>query len=98
MLFVIYALDKPGSGAIRAANRDAHRKRLVEHDHKLKVVSAGPMLDAADAMIGSLIIVEAASLGLVEAYLEGDPYQRAGLFASVDVRPFRWSIGGPAAV
>ena len=30
MHFVVYALDKPGSGDMRAAHRDAHRARLRE--------------------------------------------------------------------
>ncbi len=97
MHFVIYALDKPGSGAVRAAHREAHRNRLVHHDHPVKVVAAGPLLDVADAMIGSLIIIEAAAIGLVKTFLAGDPYQLNGLFASVDIRPFRWTIGAPPA-
>jgi uncharacterized protein YciI len=62
MHFVVYALDKPGSGDIRAAHRDAHRARLREPGQPLKVVTAGPMLDDAKNAIGSLLIIDAARI------------------------------------
>ena len=43
--FVVYVLDKLGSGDIRAAHRDAHRARLREPGEALKVLTAGPMLE-----------------------------------------------------
>lgn len=96
MHFVVYALDKPGMGEVRARNRPAHRERLRAHDHPLTVVVAGPLLDDDGAMIGTMMIVEAETKGAVEAYLADDPYQLEGLFGQVDVRPFAWGIGAPA--
>ncbi len=96
MHFVVYALDKPGSGDIRAAHRDAHRARLREGGQQLKVVTFGPMLDDAKNAIGSLLIIEAADIAAVRAFVDGDLYRRHGLWQSIDIRPFTWAMGAPA--
>jgi uncharacterized protein YciI len=56
----------------------------------------GPLLDADGRMIGSLLVVEAASAAAVEAFVGGDPYQLADLYGSVRVHPFNWGLGNPA--
>ena len=40
-------------------------------------------------MAGSLIIIEAPTHADAIAFTENDPYVRAGLFSSIDVRPYR---------
>jgi len=56
----------------------------------------GPMLDDAGAtMNGTLLVIEAGSLLEVEAFMQDDPYVRAGLFASLQIRPWHWSLGNP---
>lgn len=95
MHFVVYALDKPGHADVRARNREAHRARLRVHEHPLTVQVAGPMLDDAGGMIGSMLIVEADDRAAVEAFLAGDPYVLDGLYASAEIRPFAWGIGTP---
>lgn len=42
-------------------------------------------------MNGTLLIVEADDIERVRAFVKDDPYSRAGLFASVDVRA--WNCG-----
>ncbi len=37
----------------------------------------------------SLLIMEFDDRGQVQAFAEGDPYAKAGLFESVTIRPFR---------
>ena len=44
-------------------------------------------------MAGSLLILEAESLEDARGFNLGDPYQTAGLFASVQVTAFKASIG-----
>jgi uncharacterized protein YciI len=46
-------------------------------------------------MVGSLIIIDAADTAAAKAFSVQDPYAQAGLFARVDVRPWRWLIGAP---
>ncbi|MNP73759.1 YciI-like protein [compost metagenome] len=46
-------------------------------------------------MTGTLLVIEAASLPEVEAFMQDDPYVQAGLFASIQIRPWHWSLGNP---
>ena len=44
-------------------------------------------------MCGSLLIMEAADHAEVEAWCAADPYAKAGLFESVEIRPWNRVIG-----
>jgi uncharacterized protein YciI len=44
-------------------------------------------------MCGSMLIVEAADLAAAKAFSAADPYTTAGLFESVEIRPFRVVTG-----
>jgi uncharacterized protein len=90
MLFAVICNDKPGHLEIRKANRDDH---LAYIDATGVVVQAGPLLDAEGGMCGSLVILEVADHAAADAWAAGDPYARAGLFASADVRPWKKVIG-----
>lgn len=46
-------------------------------------------------MNGTLLVIEAGSLPEVEAFIRDDPYVQAGLFASIQIRPWHWSLGNP---
>ena len=88
MLFAIVCSDKPGSADIRAANRPNHLDyvRAVAD----QVVVAGPtQTDDGAAMNGSVLIMEFADLAAAKAFAENDPYNQAGLFDSVSVRPWK---------
>jgi uncharacterized protein YciI len=86
MLFVVTAIDKPDSLALRLSVREAHLAYAHETG-RMKI--GGPFLDANGAMCGSLMIVEAPDLATVTAWNAADPYAQAGLFASVDIRPWK---------
>ena len=88
-LFVLTCLDKPGSLAVRMGAREAHLAWVKDQPLKL----GGPFLDEAGEMAGSLMIVEAADLACARAFNAADPYTKAGLWASVDIRPFRVTLG-----
>jgi uncharacterized protein YciI len=86
MLFVVTAIDKEDSLALRLATREAH----FEYARTTNVIKlGGPFLDAKGDMAGSLIIFEAADLAAAKAWHANDPYVRAGLFAHSDVRPWK---------
>ena len=86
MLFVITAIDKENALDLRMATRAAH----FDYVQATGVVRlGGPFLDAAGAMTGSLIIIEAADLPAAKAWQANDPYVRAGLFAHAEVRPWK---------
>ena len=94
MLYLCYCKDKPNSLDLRLANREEHLAFAASFADKLKL--AGPvMLDDGETMAGSLLIFDVASKAEVEAFAAGDPYGKAGLFESVDIRPFKQSLGTP---
>jgi uncharacterized protein YciI len=91
MLFALICTDKPNSLALRQANRPEH----VEYLNSLgdAVVLAGPFTEAdGETMNGSLIVIEAASPQAARDIAFGDPFAKAGLFASVEIRPWLWTL------
>lgn len=90
-LYVLVCNDKPDSLELRLANREAHLAYARGFADRLKV--AGPLLDEAGNMAGSLLILEADSLEDARGFNLRDPYQKAGLFASVQVTAFKATIG-----
>jgi hypothetical protein len=86
MLFVVTAIDKENSLALRMETREAH----FEYARVTNVIKiGGPFLDAKGGMAGSLIIFEAADIDAAKAWHANDPYVKAGLFAHSDVRPWK---------
>ncbi|MBU6443735.1 MAG: YciI family protein [Alphaproteobacteria bacterium] len=86
MLFVITAMDKPGALDLRLTNRAAHFE-YVKATGMVRL--GGPYLDDSGAMIGSLIILDAADLAAAKAWAQNDPYAKAGLFQSTAITPWK---------
>ena len=97
-LFVISYVDKPDSLALRLATREAHLAYAHSREAPAKVRLGGPYLDAKGDMAGSLIIVEAESPAGAAAFADNDPYVKAGLFQSIDIRPFRITVNAMAGL
>jgi len=82
MLIALIARDRPGALATRLDNREAH----LAYIRDTGVVSqAGPLLGEGGEMTGSLVILDVADMTAARVWAKGDPYARAGLFASVDL-------------
>lgn len=95
MLFALICADKPGALEIRKATRPAHLDWLKSLGPALKF--AGPFLTSDGAgPCGSLIVFEAASLDQARMTAAGDPYARAGLFATADIKPWVWAVNAPS--
>lgn len=90
MLYALICTDKPDHTAVRMENREAHLAYLRADGH---VVQAGPFVDAAGRMSGSLIIFDTDDRSHVEDFATGDPYGRAGLFADVRIELWNRVIG-----
>ncbi|MEM6974298.1 MAG: YciI family protein [Pseudomonadota bacterium] len=91
MSFAIICLDKPGHLEMRKANRDAHIAHIKGTDGA--ITAAGPFLDDAGAMCGSLLIYDTDDRAVVKAWCAADPYALAGLFQSVEIRAWKQVIG-----
>lgn len=95
MLYAIVAHDTPASLELRKGARAAHLERLEALKAKGRLVLAGPFpaIDAEDpgeaGFSGSLIVAEFESLEDATRWASEDPYRGAGVYESVDVRPFR---------
>jgi uncharacterized protein YciI len=95
--FAVFATDHPNSLALRQRLRPSHQAHLrATETHRVIVRLGGPTLDdAGAAMNGTLLVIEASSLPEVEAFIQDDPYVQAGLFATIQIRPWHWSLGNP---
>ena len=98
MRFVVICKDKPGHLQLRIDTRPAHVAHLETLNASGVLGLAGPFLDADGKPNGSMGVVEADDLDAARALLAGDPYAKAGLFASFDVRPWNWTVNKPAEV
>lgn len=95
MLYAIFGVDVDDSTELRARVRDHHLARLdrLQEDGRLIVAGPHPAIDASDpgdaGFTGSLIVAEFESLEAARAWAEADPYVEAGVFARIEVKPFR---------
>ena len=95
MWYVILGNDRKGSLAARLEARPQHLARLevLRDAGRLRLAGPFPAIDTPDpgpaGFSGSLIVAEFDSLAEAKAWADADPYLAAGVYASVDVRPFR---------
>ncbi|AMX95710.1 hypothetical protein EOA22_18750 [Mesorhizobium sp. M7A.F.Ca.US.014.04.1.1] len=97
MLFAVICKDKPGSLQVRLDTRPEHVAFLEGLNGDKKLAFAGPFLDTEGRSNGSLVVVEAPDLAGAQALSAADPYAKAGLFESVEIRPWNWTFNKPAA-
>ena len=93
MLFAFICTDKPGHLQTRMDNRPSHLAWLESLGSATK--AAGPFLGSDGKPTGSLLILDAENLEAAQALAADDPYGKAALFASVDIRPWNWLIKNP---
>ena len=95
MWYAIEGHDAAGSLPARVAARPAHLARLTALRDEGRLLLAGPCpaIDAEDpgpaGFSGSIVIAEFESLEAARAWADADPYAQQGVYARVDVRPFR---------
>lgn len=92
MLFAIICRDRPGAAALRAELRPAHLAWAQGYADHIKL--AGPFLsEDGQTMLGSLFLAEFADRAAAQAFTFADPYAQGGLFASVEIMPWRRTLG-----
>lgn len=98
MWYVIQGYDGADVLQRRLAARPPHTARLLALKDAGRLLLAGPCpaIDAEDpgaaGYSGSLIVAEFASLAEAQAWADEDPYVAAGVYARVEVRPFRKTL------
>lgn len=95
MYYAIVGEDVPASLDKRAAARPAHLQRLHALRDQGRLLLAGPFpaIDSTDpgpaGFTGSLIVAAFDSLEDARAWADADPYIEAGVYARVEVKPFK---------
>lgn len=95
MLYAIISEDVENSLSLRKSSRPAHLARLEALKNEGRLVLAGPhpAVDSEDpgeaGFTGSLVVAEFDSLAAAQAWADADPYIAAGVYRSVQVKPFK---------
>ena len=100
MYYVVFATHKPGRVQTGGELQNAFADYLSNHsDHPGIVVhNGGPTLsDDSETPVGTLLIVEAASLEAARGFVADSPYGKADVFAESEVRPLDWRTGRPGS-
>jgi hypothetical protein len=94
MLFALICTDKPNSTPVRMEARPRHLAYIQSRIADVKI--AGPFVsEDGQTMLGSLLILDLPDIDAAHAFAAADPYAQAGLFSSVDIRPWKWTLGAP---
>lgn len=96
MLFALLCKDRPGHLPVRLDARPAHVEFLNGLNSDGKLAFAGPFLDDDGKPNGSLVVVEAENAAAAGALAEADPYAKAGLFESVEIKLWNWVFNKPS--
>jgi uncharacterized protein YciI len=100
MYYLVLATDAPDTASKREEIGPIHRAYLRNPgNHRVKVHLGGPTLTMQHEQTnGTLLIVEADEMSAVSEFIADDPYAQAGVFQSVEIRPWAWTLGQPAPV
>ncbi|MCE0556278.1 MULTISPECIES: YciI family protein [unclassified Motilimonas] len=95
MWYSIYASDVANSLALRQQARPAHLARLeaLNAEQRLLVAGPSPAIDNENpgdsGFTGSVVIAKFSSIDEAKTWAEQDPYVAAGVYANVEVKPFK---------
>ena len=95
MWYAIISQDVENSLPLRAKARSDHlaRIQLLVDEGRVLIAGPHPAIDAEDpgeaGFTGSLVVVDFPSLEDARAWADADPYVTAGVYKSVEVKPFK---------
>ncbi len=92
--FILFCHDRQDSLALRLKTRTEHLAYVANAD--VDILLAGPIFDDDENPAGSLFVIAAADISDVQRFADNDPYALAGLFAAVEIRPYRIITGALA--
>jgi uncharacterized protein len=101
MIYVFHLLDKPHGLELRQRMRPEHKAYLAAVADR--IAFAGPLLaDDGTTMVGSVLAIDFDNREAALQWQAGEPFTKAGLYASVAVHAFQnlWpqKAGFPPAV
>jgi uncharacterized protein len=87
VIHTFFLIDKPGRGELRQRVRPEHKAYLAAVADR--IAFAGPLVgDDGETMIGSLLAIDFDSREAAQAWLAGEPFTRAGVYASSSIHAF----------
>lgn len=87
MIFVFWLMDRPGTAALRAEVRPAHRAYLSELSERMAF--AGPLTsEDGQTVVGSLLAIDFSSLVDAEAWIAAEPFTMAGVYEKPVIHAF----------
>lgn len=95
MYYAIISEDVKDSLPLRLKARPAHLERLelLKQQGRLLLAGPHPAIDSEDpgpaGFSGSLVIAEFDDLHAAKQWADDDPYVAAGVYAKVNVKPFK---------
>jgi hypothetical protein len=89
--YAVYCADVPGSEALRHELGEAHWAYM--DDFAERMTARGPTFDDEGRVTGSLHIVDLPSLADAEAFARAEPNYQAGVYAGVQIWPWRNELG-----
>ncbi len=91
MHFVLFGDDHtdPAAPARRVATRPAHVENLIIWAKAGKLILSGPRMPDDETTTGSLQFFDVADRAEMDAYLAVEPFQQQGVWAQVNILPFR---------
>jgi uncharacterized protein len=89
---------RPGSGSgerltVRVAYAAIRELHGVRTDVRYEALLGGAILDEADEMVGSVLVVEFETREELDAWLTTDPYVTGGVWQEIEVQPYRPAVG-----
>jgi uncharacterized protein YciI len=88
MLYMLYGVDGPNKSAVRDGARAEHLAYLETHKDIL-VLGGGTLNDDDDTRTGSVLIINVPDRAAADAFAEGEPFRRDGLFGQYTVTRMR---------
>ena len=96
MLWAISRVAGPDFAARREQGLKAHLDYL--HSQKnILVVSGATLTDDGKDVTGSLLVVNVGSRAEAQAFIDNDPFQKAGMFTSLKITRMRKGQWNPGA-
>jgi uncharacterized protein len=87
MHYTVYCLDHDNMVERRLEHYEDHKAYLATSP--VRMVMSGPLLAGDEkTMIGSFFLYEADDIGDVMHFNSNDPFNKAGIWRTVEIRPF----------
>ncbi len=96
MLWAITCVDRPDTAAARESALLPHRAYLGSQK-KILVLAGATQTDDGGTATGSLFVVNVGSREEAQRFIDGDPFNKAGVFASIAITRMRKGQWNPEA-